>query len=155
MLRLLRRSNSNRSNCSSETVVIPNANLDRSVGGNAVDGGGRITITPNTVITGSYIPIATKTASKTSAAAVAANHNNRYSMVESCSPSASTRAKDLELHRRYRPHSQARRLRKTRQVRIFFMYLFVLNPYFSSVWNFSVLSQQPCNFGHYLWHNIF
>lgn len=154
MLRLLRRSNSNRSNCSSETVVIPNANLDRSVGSNAVDGGGRITITPNTAITGSYIPIATKTASKTSAAAVAANHNNRYSMVESCSPSASTRAKDLELHRRYRPHSQARRLRKTRQVRIFFhVFIWCKSVFQCAI--FRSFPNKPCNRGHYLKNHDF
>lgn len=111
MLRLLRRSNSNRSNCSSETVVIPNANHDR--GGCADDD----TTTTAAATNGGGHAAANRSSSNSSSSG-----SNRYSMVESCPPpSASTRAKDLEQHRRYRPHSQARRLRKTRQVRILYV----------------------------------
>lgn len=102
MLRLLRRSNSNRSNCSADAVVvIPNAATNHDRAG---------TCTSSTLTTTAINNNGTGTGGD-------GYRVNRYSMVESCAPPASTRAKDLEQHRRYRPHSQARRLRKTRQVR--------------------------------------
>lgn len=129
MLRLLRRSNSNRSNCAADTVVIPNVNHDRSRGsvtnGSTINGstGSYTAITINSSAsnstTGSAVArpsAATKTTTAVKTITAAAAHN-RYSMVESCVPSAAARAKDFDQHPRYRPHSQARRLRKTKQVR--------------------------------------
>ncbi|KAL5236546.1 hypothetical protein ACI65C_003956 [Semiaphis heraclei] len=148
MLRMLRRSNSNRSNCSADTVVIPNVNYDhgRSIANTKSLKGTTAAITTSTAAAtatnngkGTTATITTSTnsgggagghtnatRSYTAVSAAAGNntaatnhyhHNNRYSMVESTtsSPNAANRAKDLEQHRRYRPHSQARRLRKTRQ----------------------------------------
>lgn len=115
MLRLLRRSNSNRSNCSADAVVvIPNAatNHDRA---------GTCTSTLTTTAVNNNNNNGTGTGG-------GGYRANRYSMVESCAPPASTRAKDLEQHRRYRPHSQARRLRKTRQVRDNTRYVFKCFP---------------------------
>ncbi|KAF0772929.1 serine/threonine-protein kinase MARK2-like isoform X6 [Aphis craccivora] len=144
-------SNSNRSNCSADTVVIPNINYDYGSSNIIKTNGTTIAITTttativttstnansggggggNTSTARSYTAVSAAAAAVAAAAAAAGkkpaatNHyhpNNRYSMVESstCSPSAANRAKDLEQHRRFRPHSQARRLRKTRQVRINF-----------------------------------
>lgn len=120
MLRLLRRSNSNRSNCSADAVVvIPNAatNHDRA---------GTCTSTLTTTAVNNN-----NNNNGTGTGGGGGYRANRYSMVESCAPPASTRAKDLEQHRRYRPHSQARRLRKTRQVRD------NTRPVFSNVLRFS------------------
>lgn len=128
MLRLLRRSNSNRSNCSADTVVIPNVNLRQRGDGETNDaccttitnnGAAAAASTVVVVTNGGSTPVNGNSNSSSSSTAAAVANNNRSSMVaaESCTPTtANTRAKDVEQHRRYRPHSQARRLRKTQQV---------------------------------------